>query len=110
MKNLIQSKCIPCEGGISPLTAADYKPYLAQLDSWTVIDSKKLEREFIHKDFTVALKFVNQVGEIAEQEGHHPDILIHDWNKVKITLRTHAIKGLSVNDFIIAAKIDKLIF
>jgi 4a-hydroxytetrahydrobiopterin dehydratase len=106
--NLAQKKCEPCEGGVDPLTREQFEPYLEQVSKWTVRDDKFIEREFQFKDFVEALAWVNKVGEIAEEEGHHPDILIHGWNKVRITLWTHAIDGLSINDFIVASRIDRM--
>ena len=108
MENLTQIKCRSCEGGIPPLTEKEYAPYLHQLESWAITENTIIVREFKFKDFDEALRFVNKAGDIAEAEGHHPDILIHGWNKVKISLYTHIIGGLSVNDFIVAAKIDKI--
>lgn len=108
MEHLTEKKCAPCEGGVDPLTRTEFEPYLEQVDRWTVVDDKVIEREFEFKDFAQALAFVNKVGEIAEDEGHHPDIFIHGWNKVKISLWTHAINGLSINDFIIATKVDRV--
>ncbi len=108
-ENLAAKKCEPCEGGIDPLTREQYEPYIEQVPDWTIIDEKKIERNFQFKDFAEALAFVNRVGEIAEDEGHHPDIVIHGWNNVKISLWTHAINGLSVNDFIVATKADKVV-
>lgn len=109
MQELIQKKCIPCEGGVKPLTYNDYKPYLSQLNSWQVTgDEKALEKEFQFKNFKQALDFLNKVGILAETERHHPDLFLYGWNKVKISLYTHSISGLSVNDFILAAKIDIL--
>ena len=109
MENLAKQKCIPCEGGIDPLTRQEFSPYLEQVSEWAVIDNDtKIEREFAFKDFKGALAFVNAVGAIAEEEGHHPNLFLHSWNKVKITLYTHAISGLSENDFILAAKIDTI--
>lgn len=105
---LIHQKCVPCEGGIAPLTPERYQPYLDQITGWNVVDEKQLVRDFNFADFAAALEFVNQVGEIAEQENHHPDILLHNWNKVRLVLTTHAIHGLSTNDFILAAKVDVL--
>ena len=93
---------------MKPLTRAQFEKYLPQVPSWTVVEDKKIEKDFKFKDFKEALSFVNRVGAIAEKENHHPDINLHNWNKVKITLSTHAIKGLSDNDFIMAAKIDLL--
>jgi 4a-hydroxytetrahydrobiopterin dehydratase len=109
MTELTQIKCVPCEGGILPLTRAEFTPYLSQVKEWTVLDDKKIEKNLTFKNFGEALKFVNACGEIAEKEGHHPDLLIYSWNKVKITLYTHAIGGLSLNDFVVAAKIDKIL-
>jgi len=108
-ENLSQQKCEPCEGGVDPLTRDDFEPYLEQVTDWSVVENdKKIERNFEFKNFPQALEFVNEVGEIAEDEGHHPDIFIHGWNNVKISLWTHAIGGLSINDFIVATKIDKV--
>lgn len=101
-------KCVPCQGGIDPLTAEEIKPYLAQLpDGWEVMEDKKLVRMFKFKDFVEALAFVNKVGEVAEEQGHHPDIYF-TWGRAKIELWTHKIKGLHENDFILAAKISEL--
>lgn len=108
MENLSEKRCVPCEGGIDPLTRDQFEVYLEQLPRWAVIDDKSIEREFKFKDFVAALEWVNKVGDIAEEEGHHPDILIYGWNKVKITLWTHAIGGLSINDFVVASKIDRI--
>lgn len=107
MEQLKKKKCVPCEGGLSPMTRDQFAKYLDQVKQWKVIDNDtKIEREFTFKDFKEALNFVNKTGEIAELEGHHPNIYIHSWNKVKMTVYTHAIGGLSENDFILAAKID----
>lgn len=107
MEELIKRSCIPCEGDLVRLTREEFAKYLDQVSFWTVIDENtKLTREFTFKDFKEALNFVNIVGEIADDEGHHPNIYLHSWNKVKITIYTHAINGLSENDFIMAAKID----
>lgn len=100
---------MPCEGDAKPLTPQQFEPHLQQVADWKVVGAVKIEKEFKFKDFKEALNFVDKVGEIAEHEGHHPDIFLHGWNKVKITLSTHAIKGLSLNDFILAAKIDQLL-
>lgn len=107
--DLISQKCVPCEGGTKPLTKEEANPYLEEVKNWQLEeDDKKIERKFKFKDFKEALDFVNKVGEIAEQEGHHPDIEL-GYGKVEIELWTHAIGGLSVNDFILAAKINKLL-
>lgn len=106
--DLAQKKCVPCEIGTLPLNPSEYEPLLKQLKlDWQVIDQKKITQEFKFKDFVEAMQFVNKVAELAENEGHHPDIYIY-YNKVKIELITHNIKGLSENDFVVAAKIEKL--
>ncbi len=108
MQNLAQKKCIACEDGTTPLNKAEATILLQQLSEWKLsLDAGSLLKTFAFKNFKQALAFGNQVGEIAEQEGHHPDLLIA-WGKVDITLSTHAIKGLSENDFILASKIDRL--
>ena len=91
---------------MKPLTKEQFEKHLPEVPDWAVIEDKKIEKDFKFKDFKEAMTFVNKVGAIAEEENHHPDINLHNWNKVKITLSTHAIKGLSDNDFILAAKID----
>ena len=109
MEKLTEKHCVPCEGGVDPLTRDQFEVYLEQLSKWNVIENdKKIERQFEFKDFPGALEFVNKVGAIAEEEGHHPDIYVHDWNKVRITLWTHAIGGLSINDFVVASKVDRI--
>jgi 4a-hydroxytetrahydrobiopterin dehydratase len=109
MDTLHQKTCQPCEGGVDPLARDQFSQYLDQVTQWTVTDNDtKIEREFTFADFNHALAFVNKVAEIAEDEGHHPDIFMHNWNKVRITLWTHAIGGLSINDFVVASKIDRI--
>ncbi len=104
--DLGSKKCVPCEGGIDPFDQEQIKPYLEVVPGWKVSDdSTSIHRDYTFKDFAEALAFVNKVGSIAESEGHHPDITL-GWGKVGITLTTHAIKGLSENDFILAYKID----
>ena len=105
--HLTQKKCVPCEAGTKPLEEAKVNELLNQIPNWTLKDGH-LYKKFKFKNFIEAMKFVNSVAEIAEQEGHHPDFCVH-YNKVEIELWTHAIKGLSENDFIAAAKIDNLI-
>lgn len=104
---LTNKKCIPCEAGTPPLSADQVQSYLGQVQGWELQEGVKIKKEFRFKDFKSAIQFVDGVAECAEQEGHHPGILI-TYNKVKITLSTHAIGGLSENDFILAAKIDAL--
>lgn len=109
--NLISKKCVPCGGGVSPLSADEVKRYMAELNNgWNYQrgPSSLVKREFKFKDFKEAMVFVNKVADIADQEERHPDIVIH-YNKVNIILWTHTIGGLSENDFILAAKIDNLI-
>ena len=109
MTDLVQKKCVPCEGGTIPLQSAQIQEYLSQLKTaWDVIEQKKIRKEFKFKDFKEALDFVNKVGELAEQENHHPDISLA-WGKVVVELSTHAINGLSENDFILAAKIEQML-
>jgi len=100
-------KCIPCEGGVEPMSVKKAEELLQEIPGWKLTD-KKLERKYSFSDFKEAMNFVNKVAEIAEKEGHHPDISIQ-WNKVILELWTHAIDGLSENDFIIASKVNKLI-
>ncbi|MBI2051570.1 4a-hydroxytetrahydrobiopterin dehydratase [Candidatus Roizmanbacteria bacterium] len=107
--SLVSQKCVPCEGHEKPLTREEFEPHLKQIVGWDVLEDKKIEKDYKFKDFKEAMAFVNRAGELAENEGHHPDILLYGWNKVKIMLSTHAISGLSLNDFILAAKIDKTV-
>lgn len=108
MSELSQKKCVACEGGTAPLNRTEAEVLIKQLNGWRLSgDARWISKEFKFKDFAHALAFTNKVGEIAESEGHHPDLQI-SWGKVVIELTTHAIKGLSQNDFIIAAKIDLL--
>jgi 4a-hydroxytetrahydrobiopterin dehydratase len=105
--DLKHKKCVPCEGGVKPLTPDEYGSFLrSELSGWIDVEDKRIEKEYKFKNFKEALTFVNKVGSLAESEGHHPDINLHNWNKVKLTLSTHAIGGLSENDFILASKID----
>jgi len=97
-----------CEGNEPPLTSAQIAKYIAQVsDEWEVLDNLKIRKRFKFKNFMEAIGFVNRVAEIAEEEGHHPDMIIN-YNRVTISLTTHAIGGLSQNDFIMAAKIDNI--
>ena len=104
MSELTQKKCVPCEGGVPSLDKATVESLLTQVSGWS-LHGKWISKEFKFKNFVVAMKFVNRVADIAEQEGHHPDIHIH-YNLVRFDIWTHAIDGLSENDFILAAKID----
>ncbi|MBS3903133.1 MAG: 4a-hydroxytetrahydrobiopterin dehydratase [Anaplasmataceae bacterium] len=105
---LSDKKCVACEGGTPPLTPEEIKHYQSQLrEPWEVVDDKKIRKNFNFKDFKEAMSFVNKIANIAENEGHHPDIFIF-YNQVRIELWTHAVGGLSENDFILAAKIEKI--
>ncbi len=104
---LREQKCEPCAAGTPPLTRAEAEGLVRETPKWA-LEEKAITRQFEFKDFRAAINFVSQVAEIAEEEGHHPDIFI-SWNKVRLTLSTHKIGGLSRNDFILAAKIDRLV-
>lgn len=107
--SLIHQHCVPCEGGTVPLTKEEYQVYLPQVLSWTITDDeKRIEKEFSFKNFSFAVEFITNVAKIAESEGHHPDLFLHDFKQVKVSLWTHAIGGLSINDFVLATKIDQL--
>jgi 4a-hydroxytetrahydrobiopterin dehydratase len=106
--DLTEQKCVACEGNVTPFDKEEGEILLGQIPGWGIsTDGKTISREYSFKDFKEALAFVNKVGTIAESEGHHPDIHLMDYKKVKIDLSTHAINGLSQNDFIVAAKIDQ---
>jgi len=111
MKNLDQKNCIPCRGGVSPFDISEIHKYLKKVDGWDVKKNKDeiyfLEKNFKFKNFSESQKFVNMVGNIAETEGHHPDI-IFGWGYATIQIFTHKIKGLVESDFILAAKINKI--
>ena len=105
--DLTKKHCIPCEGGMPPLDPARVPNYLKYTPGWTSPDGKKIVCEFKFNDFKEAMAFVNKVADIAESEGHHPDMYIF-YSMVRFELSTHAIGGLSENDFILAAKINAL--
>lgn len=105
---LAKRRCIPCEGGVPKLTPDEANGLLRQLNgNWAILDGHHLHRDFRFDDFVKALAFVNQVGAIAEENGHHPDVFLA-WGKVGVTIWTHAVDGLTESDFILAAKIDEL--
>ena len=109
MEGLAEKKCVPCRGGIPPLTEGAAGDLLDRTPGWSLAENgTRLQRRFEFRDFVAAMEFVNRVADIAEQEGHHPDIAIH-WNKVDLVLWTHKIGGLHENDFILAAKINRLL-
>jgi len=106
-QQLADKKCVPCRGGVPPLKGTELKKLHENVPQWSVTSEHHLHREFRFSDFKQALEFVNRVGTIAEEQGHHPDILLA-WGKVEVTLWTHKIDGLTESDFIMAAKIDRL--
>lgn len=107
-EELTTKKCIPCEGGMPAMSREEANQYLSKIMKWELVEDKKIKKEFKFKNFKESLNFTNSVGALAEEEKHHPNITII-YNRVIITLTTHAIGGLSENDFIMAAKIDRLI-
>ena len=111
MSDLLSKKCLPCEGGVPPLDLSEIHKYQKKVDGWDIKPNKKniyfLEKKFKFKNFLESKKFINKVSEISEKENHHPDIFF-GWGYAKITVTTHAIEGLSENDFILAAKIDQI--
>ena len=111
MSNLKDKKCVPCEGGVIPFDISEIHKYQKKVDGWDVLKDIKekffLNKRFNFNNFIESQEFINKVGEISEDEGHHPDISF-GWGYAEIKITTHAIEGLSENDFILAAKIDKL--
>ena len=111
MNDLVNKKCIPCEGNIPPFNKSDIHKYLKKVDGWDVKSNQDksfyLIKDFKFKNFEESQKFVNKVGIIAEEENHHPDISF-GWGYCNIKIFTHAIKGLAESDFILAAKIDQI--
>jgi 4a-hydroxytetrahydrobiopterin dehydratase len=108
MSTLAEKECVPCKGGVPPLKGQDLARLAAELDGgWRVVAEHQLEKEYQFQNFREALAFTNKVGELAEAQQHHPDIYLA-WGKVKLTLWTHKIDGLSESDFVMAAKADQL--
>jgi 4a-hydroxytetrahydrobiopterin dehydratase len=108
MVALAEKECVPCKGGVPPLKGNDLARLRSELKpDWHVVQEHHLEREFKFQDFRQALDFTNRVGELAEEQGHHPDIAL-GWGKVKVTIWTHKINGLTESDFVLAAKVDRL--
>jgi 4a-hydroxytetrahydrobiopterin dehydratase len=109
VEQLRSKKCLPCEGGVAKLTLAEAKEQLAKLSGWTLVqEGQRIRKEWVVKNFMAGMRFFNEVAEVAESEGHHPDLHIVGYRNVAIEIWTHAIGGLSENDFILAAKIDEL--
>ncbi|BBL79474.1 putative pterin-4-alpha-carbinolamine dehydratase [Rubrobacter xylanophilus] len=107
MSDLAQRECVPCKGGVPPLKGEKLEELARQLPDWEVVDEHHLRRKFRFGNFREALDFVNRVGELAEEQNHHPDICF-GWGRVEITVFTHKIDGLTESDFIFAAKVDNL--
>lgn len=103
--SLAEKHCVPCRGGAPPLAGEELEKMKAQVSGWQVVDGHHLLKSYAFPDFQSALDFVNRIGEIAEQEGHHPDLYLA-WGKVEVKTWTHKIDGLTESDFILAAKID----
>ena len=106
-QRLADQTCVPCRGGVPPMTGTELTEILQLVPLWTAVNEHHISRTFTFPDFKRALDFVNRVGNVAEEQGHHPDILLR-WGKAEITLWTHKIDGLTHSDFILAAKIDQL--
>lgn len=104
---LVNKKCMPCTGSTPRMKGHEIKTFYQQLEpGWKVVEDRHLEKEYLFPDFKQGLRFTNDLGKIAEEEGHHPDILL-TWGKVKVILWTHKINGLSESDFIFASKCDR---
>src|SRR5512139_144566 len=108
MGELANKQCVPCKGGVPPLKGDAVQELLGELGGgWKVVDEHHLEKEYLFRNFREALKFTNEIGELAEAQGHHPDIYLA-WGKVRLTVWTHKIDGLTESDFVFAAKADTL--
>ena len=107
MSELTAKKCVPCRGGVPALTAEQVRPLLSQLLGWEVVDHHHLSKSYSFPDFVSGLAFVNSIGELAEDEGHHPELYL-SWGKVNVQIWTHKVDGLTESDFILAAKVDEL--
>ncbi len=105
--DLADRQCVPCRGGVPPLKGGQLKELSGKLPNWAVVDEHHIERRYEFPDFKQALAFVNRIGEVAEEQGHHPDLCL-SWGEVRVKLFTHKIDGLTESDFILAAKIDRL--
>ncbi|HZE69359.1 MAG TPA: 4a-hydroxytetrahydrobiopterin dehydratase [Pyrinomonadaceae bacterium] len=107
MADLASRECVPCRGGVPPLKGEEITKLLTQVDDWEVVNEHHLKKEFRFSNFRESQDFVNRVGDLAEEQGHHPDICF-GWGRAEITIWTHKIDGLTESDFILAAKIDKV--
>lgn len=108
MSQLLAEKCVPCEGGVKPIPPREARKLLAKLQDWELVKGKALRKRLSMLDFPAAIEFIHDVAQTAESEGHHPDLHLTGYRNLAIELSTHAIGGLSMNDFILAAKIDAL--
>ena len=107
MSNLANKSCVPCRGDVPPLGGKELEEFSRQLPGWEVVEGHHLKKEFRFRNFREALDFVNRVGDLAEEQAHHPDIDF-GWGRVGITIFTHKIDGLTESDFVLAAKVDRL--
>ena len=107
MSELASKTCVPCRGGVPPLAGEELARLQKQVNGWDVVKGHHLHKAYTFPDFKSALAFVNRAGDVAEEQGHHPDIFLA-WGKVEITIWTHKIDGLTESDFILAAKLDQL--
>ena len=107
MSELSSRTFVPCKGGVPALNGEEIAPLLNQLTDWRVVDNQHLTKDYVFDNFVAALAFVNKIADLAEEQGHHPDLLL-TWGKVGITIWTHKIDGLTESDFILAAKIDAM--
>ncbi|MDP3769315.1 MAG: 4a-hydroxytetrahydrobiopterin dehydratase [Candidatus Sungbacteria bacterium] len=108
MNMLSKEKCVPCEGDVDPMTSVEVAVLMPDVEGWRRENSKKIWKEFEFKNFVQAVDFINRIADVAEYEDHHPDLILHGYKYVRVELFTHAIKGLSRNDFIVAAKINEI--
>ena len=106
---LVKKKCLPCEGGVDPYSLEESREQLKQLSGWQLTeDGKRIRKKWTVKNFMAGMEFFNRIADVAEEDNHHPDLHLEGYRNVRIELWTHAIGGLSENDFILAAKIDRL--
>ena len=109
VSSLADRQCVPCRGGTPPLRGEELERLSSQLPGWKVVEQHHIAKTFLFPDFRQALAFVNLAGELAEQQGHHPDLTL-SWGKVDVVIFTHKIRGLSESDFVLGAKIDRVYF
>ncbi|MGH9666971.1 MAG: 4a-hydroxytetrahydrobiopterin dehydratase [Bryobacteraceae bacterium] len=109
MSGLADKTCVPCRGGVPPLKGSELIPFAEQLPFWRIVEEHHIAKTFLFFDFQTALEFVNRCGEVAEREGHHPGLCL-SWGQVDASIYTHKARGLTENDFILAAKIDRLYY